>query len=443
MSRLAIQPVSVAMLFGLALLSLVLCPAGFGAQVKSNTPACEIRLDLQYELQRTERVTLAGQMEVAPPVVQTIMNAAGQMHWDELTKHGRKYPGICRDGEHPYYVLVWYASHITGSSVWSVAGGLHVLDNGCLVYPSVFSAYYIRDSEEKAIKKVFEDLLHFLAENGKQPAPHPLYCIPPEELGPLGLTKYKLKTDKEICQEHRPTYKDACGLLWEDAAVPPKTKQSPAVEPASDEGTTVVGTGFFVNEHGYLLTNAHVVSSCKQIRTRDGRAAVLVGKDEQIDLAVLKVEGDSAAFGTFRIRPAPRVGDSIIAFGFPLQGVLSSEGNLSTGTVAATTGLGDDPRFMQVSAPVQPGNSGSPLLDSGGDVIGVVESKLDAAEAFRIVGDIPENVNFAIRGSEVIRFLERNHVAYRAESTEAILDLRVADVAARTKQFSLPVECLK
>ena len=216
-----------------------------------------------------------------------------------------------------------------------------------------------------------------------------------------------------------------------------------APKPTTGVGTLIVGTGFFVNEHGYLITNAHVVTGCKEIRTRDGRAVSLLSKDEQIDLALLKVEGASPAFGTFRTGTAPRIGDSIIAFGFPLQGVLSSEGNLSTGTVAATTGLGDDPRFIQVSAPVQPGNSGSPLLDSGGDVIGIVESKLDAAEAFRTVGDIPENVNFAIRGSEAIRFLDKNHVAYHGDTTEAVSDLKVADVAARAKQFSLPIECHK
>jgi len=350
-----------------------------------------------------------------------MMNAAGQMHWDELTKHGKKYPGICRDDEHPYYVLVWeWSQAVAGSSVTSALGELYILDNGCLVEPSVSGAYYIRDSLEKAIKKVFEDVLRFLAESGKQPAPARHGCYPTER---IGFTKYK--------------------LTKENAAAPTQAGQSPAVGPAAVKDTLVVGTGFFVSEHGYILTNAHVVSGCKHIQTRDGRALALLDEDEQIDLALLKVNSESPAVASFRLRPVPRVGDSVIAFGFPLQGVLSSEGNLSTGAVAATTGLGDDPRFMQVSAPVQPGNSGSPLLDSGGDVIGVVESKLDAAEAFRIVGDIPENVNFAIRGSEVIRFLERNHVAYRAESTEAVSDLKVADVAARAKLFSLPVECLK
>lgn len=406
MARLAVKSMKIAGLFGLLVLSLVLCPVGPCAQGKSSTPTCEVRIDLQYEM-RPGTVVRTPIGEVNPLVAQVIMTKAGEMHWDELTKHGKKYPGICRDDEHPYYVLVWEARNY-GATI-----GIYVLDDGCLVFPAVFGTFSPISDKDKATKKVFEAALRFLAEKGKQPAPARLSCYPPEW---ISLTKYK--------------------LTKANAAVP-------AVEPAADEGTIIMGTGFFVNEHGYVLTNAHVVSGCKQIRTRDGRPADLVGKDDQIDLAVLKVEGDSRAFGTFRTRPAPRVGDSIIAFGFPLQGVLSSEGNLSTGTVAATTGLGDDPRFMQVSAPIQPGNSGSPLLDSGGDVIGVVESKLDAAEAFRIVGDIPENVNFAIRGSEAIRFLERNHIAYHADTTEVIVDLKVADAAARAKQFSLPIECLK
>ncbi|HXZ11405.1 MAG TPA: serine protease [Candidatus Sulfotelmatobacter sp.] len=214
-------------------------------------------------------------------------------------------------------------------------------------------------------------------------------------------------------------------------------------EGAAENTGTKVGTGFFVSDQGHILTNAHVVSGCRQIQTRDGRLLRLVSSDKGIDLALLKVEGEVPAVATFRLRPAPRVGDSVVTFGFPLQGILSSEGNLTTGTVAAKTGLGDDPRFMQVSAPVQPGSSGSPLLDSGGDVVGVMESKLDAAKIFQIVEDIPENVTFAIQASETTQFLERNHVSYRVEATATILDLKVADVAAKAKQFSLPIECIQ
>jgi S1-C subfamily serine protease len=423
MARPTVKSRGVPTIVGLALLSLILCPPGLSARQKPTTPTCEVRYDLQYEMLPGTRVTVAG-MEVAPDVYRLLANKLVEGQWDEFTKHGRKYPGICLDNEHPYYVLVWSTIDATDISDASAHADLYVLDNGCLVDRPVFDSVEITRSKQKAMKKVFEEALRFLAEKGKQPAPSPISsdvpCVPPEWLGP---TKYKLTRGNPTASA--------------------QARQSPAIEPASDAGTIIVGTGFFVSEYGQIVTNAHVVSGCKQIQTRDGRAANLLNKDEQIDLALLKIEGESPAVATFRVRPAPRVGDSVVAFGFPLQGILSSEGNLTTGTIAATSGIGDDPRFLQISVPVQPGNSGSPLLDSSGDVIGVVEGKLDAVETLRIAGDIPQNVNFAIQGSEAIRFLERNDVAYRAETSEAILDVKVADVAARVKQFSLPIECLK
>lgn len=166
------------LILGIGFLALGLWPPSLDAQEKPGAPTCDIRLDLQYELPRAARVTLAGQMEVAPPVVQLIMSKAGDMHWDEVTKHGKKYPGICRDDEHPYYVLVWASDSTTVGevTVYSATADLHVLDNGCLVYPSVFGLYWINTSREKAIKKVFEAALRFLVENGEKPAPSPLTC---------------------------------------------------------------------------------------------------------------------------------------------------------------------------------------------------------------------------------------------------------------------------
>ena len=350
------------------------------------------------------------------------MNKAGDADWDELTKHGKKYPSVCLDEDHPYYVLIWSTIDATAVSDASASVELYVLEGGCIAFPPVFGTARISRTKENAAKKVLEETLRFVAEKGKQPAPTPsdLGCYPPEWIGP---TKYKLTRGTRTASA--------------------EATQPRAIQPTQDQGTTVVGSGFFVSEYGHVLTNAHVVSSCKQIQTRDRRRLSLVDKDEQADLALLHLPGEVRAVATFRVRPLPRAGDAAIAFGFPLQGLLSSEGNLSTGTVAATSGLADDPRFIQMSAPVQPGNSGSPLLDSSGDVIGIVESKLDAVQAFRTIGDVPENVNFAVRASEAIAFLERNHVTYRSEATDSILNLRVPDIAARAKEFSLPIECIQ
>lgn len=233
--------------------------------------------------------------------------------------------------------------------------------------------------------------------------------------------------------------KDETAPITQESSSAP-TQPSKSTAAAS---TAKVGTGFFVSEQGHILTNAHVLSDCKQIRTRDGLPASLVSKDDGIDLALLKLDAKPTSIATFRLQPVPRIGDAVIGFGFPLQGVLSSEGNLSTGTVSAMAGMGDDSRFMQFSAPIQPGSSGGALLDSGGDVIGVVQAKLDAVETLRFVGDIPQNVNFAIQGFEAIEFLARNRVPYHVEVTAPVSDFKVADVAAKARQFSVPIECVE
>lgn len=98
------------------------------------------------------------------------------------------------------------------------------------------------------------------------------------------------------------------------------------------------------------------------------------------------------------------LGDDLLVFGYPLLGILSTSGNLTRGYLTAMTGLRDDERYMQISAPVQPGNSGGPVLDMGGDVIGVVTYKLDALMTMKAIGDLPQNVNFALKGFDPTSF---------------------------------------
>ena len=126
-------------------------------------------------------------------------------------------------------------------------------------------------------------------------------------------------------------------------------------------------------------------------------------------------------------------------YGFPLFGALASQGNLTVGFVSALAGLGDDSRVMQISAPVQPGNSGGPLLDMSGNVVGVVTAKIDAIKVAELIGDIPQNVNFAIKASVVRTFLDSHGINYGTEPSDRALSS--ADVADRAKRFTVLVEC--
>jgi len=181
------------------------------------------------------------------------------------------------------------------------------------------------------------------------------------------------------------------------------------------------GTGFVV-ANGRLLTNAHVVQGCNRVTARNAGGQVATAQigpvDTRRDLAILVVP---AAFGpplSFRDSPPLRRGDMVVTYGFPLSGLLSSGPTLTTGDISALAGLRDNPMHFQISAPVQPGNSGGPLLDAHGNVVGVVTSKLNAAKVAQMTGgDIPQNINFAVKGSEALAFLtERGVPPWRATS---------------------------
>lgn len=161
------------------------------------------------------------------------------------------------------------------------------------------------------------------------------------------------------------------------------------------------GTGFFVGSAGEILTNEHVAGNCASITVRlaDGteHPARTLANDATNDLSLLKLDINSPAVLTFDAAPAPRLGDTVITFGFPLPGMLPDSGNLTTGSITSFSGMKNDSRLVQISTPVQPGNSGGPLVDDRGVLIGVIRTKLNALYVASTTGDIPQNANFAVK----------------------------------------------
>ena len=221
--------------------------------------------------------------------------------------------------------------------------------------------------------------------------------------------------------------------------VPPQPYQSGP--PQDEPHRPGSGTGIFVTNDGHLITNAHVVKDCLQIRVGMGsgnfEVGSLVAKDPTNDLALLKVNAKPPKVGALRF--GVRVGENVEAFGYPLSQVLATSGNFTTGTVTAVAGIGDDSRFYQISAPVQPGNSGGPLLDENGNLVGIVTSKLNVWNEIKAQGDIPENVNFAIKASAAAQFLQDNGIKFQiGEATQA---MKGPDIADQAKALSAYVEC--
>ena len=204
------------------------------------------------------------------------------------------------------------------------------------------------------------------------------------------------------------------------------------------------GSGFFVSKTGMLLTNNHVVAECTKMRV-DVKDKLVLGRvlrtDPVNDLAVIKFDVTPDVIASFRDGPYVRPGDTVVAAGYPLTDILAPELNITTGAVSSLAGMGGNASFVQMTAPVQPGNSGGPLLDSSGQVVGIVESKLTVIPAAAGKIDIPENVNFAVKSSIARVFLEDAGVAPVAARPGRILS--AADVGEIARSFTVRVDCLK
>lgn len=207
---------------------------------------------------------------------------------------------------------------------------------------------------------------------------------------------------------------------------------------------TGTGTAFMVAPD-LLVTNRHVIQSCAavEVYTPDGKKPAQVQvADAAVDLALLRVPGLRGTPVRLRSPRSIRLGETVFVFGFPLSGSLTSGGNFTSGLVSGLRGLHDAPGDIQITAPVQPGNSGGPLLDAAGQVIGVVKAKLDAMKAAKAIGDIPQNVNFAIAAPTLVDFLVRQRVGFgngSANPTTAPID--TAQVAELAQGFTFRVEC--
>src|SRR6266568_1498830 len=209
------------------------------------------------------------------------------------------------------------------------------------------------------------------------------------------MTREQISEGQRLAREFTPreTREAGVGLVGPDIA---------ALRPEAS------GTGFFISEDGYLVTNAHVVKDASQVRlaTQHGLIAARVVKvDAANDLAILKAEGNFSALPVASSRGV-KLGATAATVGFPNIGLQGFAPKLAKGEIASLAGAQDDPRHFQISAPIQPGNSGGALVDERGNVIGVVVAKLSQQAALATSGQLAENVNYAVKSGFLLSFLE-------------------------------------
>lgn len=203
------------------------------------------------------------------------------------------------------------------------------------------------------------------------------------------------------------------------------------------------GSGFFITKAGHILTNHHVINECSSIKIEKRGVvfdAILVGSDPVNDLAILKVTERISDVASFRSGKGIRVGDDIIVIGYPLIWQLGTGIKATKGNVSALTGMNNDVTIMQITAPIQAGNSGGPLLDSGGNVVGIVTSKLNEIAMVQTTGTLSQNVNFAIKSSTAQTFLDVNRIDYEVNKSKDKLE--TADIVEQSEKFTTLIQCL-
>lgn len=186
-----------------------------------------------------------------------------------------------------------------------------------------------------------------------------------------------------------------------------------ATHTATDKGATAsaskdgraepidTGTGWYADV-GYVVTAYHVIQGKKNILLygvdRKPVSASVVAADPANDIALLD--------GAFQAKPSvglsvakspATLGSRVFTIGFPHPDLLGLSPKFTAGEVSAIAGIGDDPRVLQISVPVQAGNSGGPLINSAGEVVGIVSGKLSADKVLKATGDLTQNINYAVK----------------------------------------------
>ena len=222
---------------------------------------------------------------------------------------------------------------------------------------------------------------------------------------------------------------------------PPRrsTRRSPKTDRLSSGGS-----GFIVSQSGDVLNDYHVVDGCREVHIlRNGEpvVAALVAADPPTDLAILRLPEPAADAALVRGDNPVKPGEAVVVVGFPLPSLLSTQASVTAGIVSRLAGPRDDPHQLQITAPVQPGNSGSPLLDASGAVAGIVVAKLNGLRIVKRTGTIPENVNFAVNARYARALLDRSGVRYQTAAAGETLSTPA--IAEQALKFTVLVQCLR
>lgn len=194
---------------------------------------------------------------------------------------------------------------------------------------------------------------------------------------------------------------------------PPQTAALEPPQPPQAKTVIVTGSGFYVSTNGDLITNNHVIRGCDDAVVVKRGTARIVARDVRNDLALLHLvtRPDPGTTRPVAFRSTPmQLGETAYVLGYPYAGTLDNGVNFTSGMISSSAGMSNDATQFQFTAPVQPGSSGGPVLDQGGNLIGVVVARMNDVASLEKNGSVPQNVNFGIKGEVAASFLRANGV---------------------------------
>lgn len=221
----------------------------------------------------------------------------------------------------------------------------------------------------------------------------------------------------------------------------PPTDQAPALEGEVDIEAEVRqrgnpagnGSGFFIDPSGYFVTSEHVASAGSVFfvgsKNSGWRQAKLIDTDEEDDLALLKIEHQADPF-TVSDSDQVTLGQIVATIGFPNIELQGLSPKFTRGEISSLAGVKDDPATFQISVPVQPGNSGGPLFDERGRIVGIVSARLNQDAAVALTGTHTQNVNYAVKSSVLLEWLK----------TLKELDIELPQDAESTASFQQAIQ---
>ena len=253
---------------------------------------------------------------------------------------------------------------------------------------------------------------------------------------------------------------EAITHLAKQQSEPKVAKKKTPKQPPSELATS--GSGFFISKLGHVITNQHVVSDCRKVTVGDNSkkqvTATVIETDRRNDLALLRISNMKTAsvetkslIRKLRIKVVPlamdglmrfedvELGEDVLVAGYPYGEFLSNTIKVTKGIVSATRGWGDDIGQFQIDAAVQPGNSGGPIYDENGNIVGVVVAQPNKQKFAKTVGSLPELVNFGIKASTVRQFLNASGLPTKWSKRSKSMSTR--ELAKIAKSQTVMVVC--